>query len=95
MSGNKSEFQELGVIKDDPFWGDDYTVLLRQDRLIEFVPTADMSDIERLNAVARFGLYAGVLLALFNNKAWPLYISVFILGSTLFVEVAILYSARG
>ena len=83
---NNNDTPELGIIKDDPFWGDDFSILYRQDRVIEFVPTVDMSNIERLNAIARFGIYSGVLLALFNNKVWPLYISVFVLGSTLFVH---------
>ena len=77
---------EIGIIKNDPFWGDDFSVLFRQDRLIEFVPSADMTTNERLNAISRFGIYTGVLLALFNNQIWPVYGSIFVLGTVLFIH---------
>lgn len=77
--------QELEEGIHDPFWGNDFTVLFRKDRLIEFFPTVDMTDSERLNSIARFSIYTGILLALFNGKIWPLYIGAFGLGFTLFI----------
>lgn len=81
-----NELQETGIIKPDPFWGDDFAILFHQDRLIEFVPSADMNTNERLNALARFGIYSGVLLSLYNGQIWPLYGSIFVLGTTLFIH---------
>lgn len=55
----------------DPFWTQHPRILAT--RAIEFVPTADMTPNERLNAVARFALYAGVLLILYTGDSWPLF----------------------
>ena len=31
------------IIKSDPFWLNDFTILIEKNRLIEFFPTEDMS----------------------------------------------------
>ena len=70
----------------DVFWADDLSILFRQDRYTEFFPTKDMTNAERLNAISRFAVYAGVLISLYNVSVWPLYIAVFVLGFTMFVN---------
>lgn len=62
--------------QEDPFWTTDIEILFRKDRLIEFVPTPDMTLVEKLNALSRFLLYAGVLMvAIYKNSSF-LYIPV-------------------
>lgn len=73
--------------KFDPFWKDDFSILYRRDRLTEFIPTGDMSVSERLNAITRFSVYVAIVLALVENEFWPLYIAIFGLAATLFIEV--------
>lgn len=60
--------------QDDKFWFDDIYVLIRKDRLIEFLPTRDMTTDERLNALTRLMLYISVILMLYLSKGWPLYL---------------------
>lgn len=72
--------------KDDEFWTQNTGVLIQTDRLIEFVPTIDMTKDERLNALARLGIYIGIVLTLYLGKAWPLYIPVIGLAFTAFLH---------
>lgn len=74
-----------GIIKEDPFWGDDITILFNQDRLIEFFPTEDMTDAERLNAISRFSIYVSLILILYTGRIYPIYIALFVLGACMFV----------
>lgn len=71
---------------DDPFWVHDPILLLQVDRLIEFYPSIDMCANERMNAVSRFILYAGVLTAYVHKSMKPLAISV-----TIVATLAMLY----
>uniref|UniRef100_A0A6C0BKH1 Minor capsid protein P9 transmembrane helices domain-containing protein n=1 Tax=viral metagenome TaxID=1070528 RepID=A0A6C0BKH1_9ZZZZ len=53
---------------DDPFWGDQISILWNGDRAIEFFPTQDMNDVEKLNALTRFFMYLSlVLLVIYRN----------------------------
>lgn len=61
--------------KDDPFWSEEPSILFSRNRLIEFVPTSDMSWKERLNALTRLFSYASILLAMYLGRSWPLYIA--------------------
>ena len=72
--------------KSDPFWTVNYEILYKSDRLSEFMPTSEMSLNEKLNAITRFGIYSGLLLALLKNKFWPLYVSVFVMLLTVFIN---------
>jgi hypothetical protein len=60
----------------DPFWKDDLSILLKKHRLIEFVPTNDMTTNEKLNAITRFMIYLGLLLTVVYRSASPLYIPI-------------------
>jgi len=46
----------------DPFWSNDPAILFDPNRLIEFFPTADMNNVEKLNAISRFFIYLSVVL---------------------------------
>jgi hypothetical protein len=61
---------------DDNFWYQDYTVLWRQDRLVEFFPVKDMSINEKLNALTRLAIYLGILFGLLYSDTNYLYIPV-------------------
>ena len=58
----------------DPFWKDNINILFDKHRLVEFVPTKDMSTNEKLNATTRFLVYLGVLLSLVYKTSSPVYI---------------------
>jgi len=62
------------MYKDDPFWKDDVSILTKKYRLIEFIPTADMTVVEKLNAITRLTIYLGVLLTIFYSNSNFLYI---------------------
>ena len=59
---------------DDPFWKDDITILMDKHRLVEFVPTSDMTTNEKLNALTRMSLYLGILLTFIYKSSGPIYI---------------------
>ena len=66
----------LNLSQEDPFWIDDMEILFNKFRLIEFVPTADMSVNEKLNAVTRFLVYLGILLTIVYKTVTPIYIPI-------------------
>lgn len=72
--------------KDDDFWTHNTSLLIQKDRLIEFMPTADMTKDERLNALARLSIYIGIILSLYLAKSWPLYVPVVGLAFTVFLN---------
>lgn len=74
------------IYKDDPFWSQNPEVLFRRDRLIEFVPTLDMTTNERLNAISRMFIYIGLLLLAYLGRSWALYIPVIGLAFALFLR---------
>lgn len=71
--------------KDDAFWTQSPKVLFDRTRLIEFVPTSDMTWKERLNALTRLFIYSGLLLMMYLGKGWPAYIGLAGLLMTLFL----------
>jgi len=71
----------------DPFWSEDIAVLFRFDRMVEFFPTLDASLSERLNAIARFGIYTGIIVSMYHRNIKYMYITAFILLATQFLYV--------
>ena len=63
----------------DPFWYEEVPILWDSDRLIEFFPNMQMSLAEKLNAIVRFGVYAGFLLALVRSSFVGLYLPIALL----------------
>lgn len=71
--------------RNDPFWSENPKILINRTRLIEFVPTSDMTWKERLNALARLSIYSALLLMMYLGKSWPLYIGLAGILITLFL----------
>ena len=71
--------------KDDPFWTQDPSVLVDRSRLVEFVPTYDMTTNERLNALSRLFVYSGLLLLAYLGQTWTLYIPIIGMAFALFL----------
>ena len=69
----------------DPFWVNDPVLLLRIDRIIEFYPTIDMCGNERMNAITRFVIYAGLSLAFVKKDMKHFAISLAIIATLAFL----------
>lgn len=63
----------------DPFWGDDYSILINTDRIIEFFPTNDQSIPERINAISRLIVYISILTSIYQEKPNALYFGIIML----------------
>ncbi len=53
----------------DPFWLEDPSIILRGDRILEFIITSEMSIEEKLNSIVRFSLYTSIILTMYY-KNW-------------------------
>jgi hypothetical protein len=51
----------------DPFWYNDFQILFNKDRLIEFFPTKDQTDVEKLNSLVRLSIYIAIILFFYNS----------------------------
>ena len=71
--------------RDDAFWSEEPKILFNRSRLIEFVPTSDMTWKERLNALTRLFVYSSILLMMFLGRSWPLYLALGGMMLTLFL----------
>ena len=77
---------DKSILKDsDVFWSEDITILMDDERVIEFIPTSDMSLAESLNAIARFGVYLGVIISLYRKEVKFMLISVIIAIFTIII----------
>lgn len=50
------------------FWFEDLSILLKKDNIYKFIPTVNMNNNSKLNAIVRFCIYLSVLLILFTNN---------------------------
>lgn len=71
----------------DKIWIENLEILIHHDRLQEFIPTKDMSNSEKINAIVRFSLYLSVLLILIKNNYLYLYIFIGTLAITYLIYV--------
>lgn len=55
-------------LKTDSFWFNDYSIIFDKERLIEFVPTNNMTTNEKLNALLRFSIIITFVLFLKNKN---------------------------
>lgn len=60
----------------DQIWIQHVDVIFQKDRLLEIVPTNDMTYPEKLNALMRASIYLGVFLCLFRSNYLFLYIPI-------------------
>lgn len=58
----------------DKFWYDDIKILFNTQRLTEFFPSKKMNMDEKLNSIARFSIYLGLVLYVYNLNLMSLYI---------------------
>lgn len=75
---NPEPFMEPAIVSDE-FWGEELSVLFDPTRLVEFIPTPDMSYAEKLNAVSRFSVITAVALSLWNRSSLYLSIAMIVL----------------
>lgn len=61
----------------DSFWLKDPSILVKPDRLLEFFISKDQSINEKLNSIARFGIYVSIILALYHSS--PKYLALSLL----------------
>jgi len=66
----------------DNFWSRDWKILWNPKRLIEFFPTKDMTYYEKLNSITRLSIYSGIVLSIYTEKLWPLYIPILTMAFT-------------
>ena len=52
----------------DPLWVTNITILIDTDKFVEFFPTSEMTQNEKLNAITRFSIYASILMFLYNRN---------------------------
>jgi hypothetical protein len=73
----------------DSFWLTDLSVLIRHDRLLEFFISSDQSLSEKLNSIARFGIYISIVLAMYhsNPKYLTLSILTFLITYLIYINV--------
>ena len=63
----------LNSVADDPFWGSKPDILWEDTpHMLEFVPSDDMSHNQRYNALTRFFIYLGCVIAIKRNDWKPL-----------------------
>lgn len=66
------------MLKTDKFWSYDFSILMKEDRVVEFFPTPDMTTEEKLNSITRFSIYLGIFLSMIRKK--PVYLLVGLCG---------------
>lgn len=85
MANEKINENMLNKINTDKFWFDEPRILIQQDKLAQFFPTEPMNMIEKLNAIARLGIYLTIVLILLTKKTHYIYITVAVLAITFFI----------
>jgi Family of unknown function (DUF5762) len=53
----------------DAIWINDFNILFKKDRVMEFFPMKEQSHEERINAIVRLSLYISILLAVYHSNA--------------------------
>ena len=70
----------------DKFWKDDPSILYRDNRFIEFFPTKDQTNKERLNALSRLAIYSCISIAFKTQSFTPIVILGIILVALTLVD---------
>jgi hypothetical protein len=73
------------IIISDPFWTESPSILVRPDRIIEFIITKDMELSEKLNALVRFFTYVSILAAIYTKTPLYLLIGLFVMLITIVI----------
>ena len=64
------------LYKNDKIWVNNLKILFDKNRIVEFIPTKDMSMSEKLNSLVRLSIYLSISLALCKNNYLYLYICI-------------------
>lgn len=72
----------VSIIQSDTIWFKNFQVLFKADRMTEFVPTGFQTLEERMNALARFGLYITILVMVYRRDFTKIVIFPIVLGIT-------------
>jgi hypothetical protein len=81
----KQSYEQKSKLYGDVFWTEDYKILFTGDNIPKFIPNAQMTTIEKLNAIMRLGIYLGLALYLFTGTIEYLYIILIIGLLTYFI----------
>jgi hypothetical protein len=71
--------------KGDVIWVEDYSQLLRRDKLLDFVPQIDMPFSERINTIVRLSFYIGIIMMIVHNNYLYIYLPIIVLVITYLV----------
>lgn len=58
----------------DKFWLNDPNIIFNTERLKEFIPTQNMTDIEKLNSLVRLSIYLSIILFIYSSNYLYFYI---------------------
>jgi hypothetical protein len=61
----------------DKFWLESPQILINKNRIIEFIPSEELSDVEKLNSVVRFSIISSVALSLYKKSFKPYFFILF------------------
>lgn len=67
------------IYETDSFWLNQPSILFMANRLVEFVPSTEMTFVEKLNAIVRFSFYLGITLLIVKQNYLYLYIPLLVL----------------
>ena len=70
----------------DPIWIDDFNILFKTDRVMEFFPLKDYTHEERINAIVRLSFYISVVLFLYYSNTKYFAIFIFVLAFTYIIN---------
>ena len=74
MSNNKNS--------EDKIWFENIEVLIHRDKLDKFIPSKDMSYIQKSNSLVRLSIYVGVIFSVLSKNYLYLYIPIGIMAFT-------------
>ena len=66
----------------DPYWFQDICVLFHKKRLLEFIPTSDMTTSERFNTIVRLTIYISLIYILIKDDLSIVLLPLSIMGLT-------------
>lgn len=69
----------------DPFWSEKIDILINSNRLVEFYPSQDMTNAEKLNALVRLSIYIGLIITVYKGSLLYLLLPAAVALLTLFI----------
>jgi hypothetical protein len=69
----------------DNIWIQDFNILFQKDRLMDFFPSKEQTNEERINSIVRLSFYSSVVLSMYYSNTKYLFIFVFVLLFTFMI----------